>query len=416
MIELAEADVAIVDDALTPVQQRNLRKGLAGGEGHRPHRPDPGDFRPAGSHARRPPAGRVGQAVLRALAIGAHLDPPGAPARRLWRHGRPRRDPDRDRPAADRGQDPQAEGRTQGSAPYADPAALSPQAASVPDGRAGRLHQRRQVDAVQPADPRRGGGRGHAVRHPRPDAAHAEAAGRAPGDPVGHRGLHLRPAARTGRSLPRHPGGGEGGRRRPARARHRQRGDRRPGRRRAQGARPAGRRHGRALDPGGLEQARPAARRRPRHRGRRRPARPSAGHPRLRRHGGGLRGPARRRRESMVDEAPPVDVYAPVGEGGRDRLALPPRSGAGAPRGGKDGARFAWPSACRPRRWASSNSSSSRRPRCAATRSHSAAFSTAFASSQSASISARSDWSGVFPRSRSFASMYWKRRTNLAFV
>ncbi len=42
-----------------------------------------------------------------------------------------------------------------------------------PDRRAGRLHQRRQIDAVQPADPRRGDGGGHAVRDARPDDAAA---------------------------------------------------------------------------------------------------------------------------------------------------------------------------------------------------------------------------------------------------
>jgi hypothetical protein len=38
-------DVVVVDAAVTPVQQRNLEKGL--GQGDRPHRPDPGDLRRA---------------------------------------------------------------------------------------------------------------------------------------------------------------------------------------------------------------------------------------------------------------------------------------------------------------------------------------------------------------------------------
>jgi GTP-binding protein HflX len=53
--------------------------------------------------------------------------------------------------------------------------------------------------------------------------------------------------------------------------------------------------------------------------------------------------------------------------------------------------------------------------RCAGARGRPPAPS-AFTSSQSASISLRSDWSGVFPRARSFASTYLKRLTNLAFV
>jgi GTPase len=44
-------------------------------------------------------------------------------------------------------------------------------------GRAGRLHQRRQVDAVQPPDRGRGDGEGHAVRHARPDHARGELPG-----------------------------------------------------------------------------------------------------------------------------------------------------------------------------------------------------------------------------------------------
>ena len=63
--------------------------------------------------------------------------------------------------------------RTRGAAP---PGA---QTRAVSDRCAGRLHQCRQVDAVQPADRRRGAGQGHAVRDARSDHARAEAARRA---------------------------------------------------------------------------------------------------------------------------------------------------------------------------------------------------------------------------------------------
>ena len=58
------------------------------------------------------------------------------------------------------------------------PAAPGAQAGAVPGDRAGRLHQCRQVDPVQPADRVRGAGQGPAVRHPRSHHARAEAAGR----------------------------------------------------------------------------------------------------------------------------------------------------------------------------------------------------------------------------------------------
>ncbi len=44
-------DVVVDDDALTPVQQRNLEKAWEV-RSHRPHRPDPGDFSPAAPRTR----------------------------------------------------------------------------------------------------------------------------------------------------------------------------------------------------------------------------------------------------------------------------------------------------------------------------------------------------------------------------
>ncbi len=94
------------------------------------------------------------------------------------------------------------------------PAPGEPRRRSLSDRRAGRLHQRRQVDAVQPPDPgRRDGGR-HAVRHPRSDHAADQAAARRLGDPVRHRRLHLRPADDADLGLPRHARRGAGRRRR----------------------------------------------------------------------------------------------------------------------------------------------------------------------------------------------------------
>ena len=89
--------------------------------------------------------------------------------------------------------------------------ALAPEIArarALSVGRAGRLHQCRQVDPVQRADRRRGARRGHAVRHARSDHQGFAAAWRLEGGPVRHRGLHLRSADHAGRRLPRHAGRG----------------------------------------------------------------------------------------------------------------------------------------------------------------------------------------------------------------
>ena len=103
----------------------------------------------------------------------------------------------------------------------ADPRAapVGAAAGAVPGGRAGRLHQRGQIHAVQCADRRRGDGARPVVRHAGPDHARAAAALRPADHPVRHRRLHQRTAARTGRGVPRHAGGGRRGRRDPARAR-----------------------------------------------------------------------------------------------------------------------------------------------------------------------------------------------------
>ena len=87
------------------------------------------------------------------------------------------------------------------------------QAGAVPRRGAGRLHQCRQVDAVQPPDPRRGAGGRHAVRDARSDLARARPAAWRQGDAVGHRRLHLQSADATGGGVSRDAGGSAGSRR-----------------------------------------------------------------------------------------------------------------------------------------------------------------------------------------------------------
>ena len=119
-------------------------------------------------------------------------------------------------------------------------AAAAPAAASASGQagrRAGRLHQCRQVDAVQRADPVRGVRRRPAVRDARPDDAAGRAAERHEHHPVRHGRLRLGSADRAGRRVPRDAGGGGGGRPDPPCPRHRASGQRGPGQGRRGGAR-----------------------------------------------------------------------------------------------------------------------------------------------------------------------------------
>ncbi len=84
-----EVDVAVVDDALTPVQQRNLEKAWKVKVIDRT-----GLILEIFARRARTREGmlqvELARLVLRAFAPGPHLDPPGTPARRLRGHGRPR--------------------------------------------------------------------------------------------------------------------------------------------------------------------------------------------------------------------------------------------------------------------------------------------------------------------------------------
>ena len=86
---------------------------------------------------------------------GAHLDPSGAPARRLRLPGRPGRDADRGRPPPDRRPHRAAEAGAGGGAAHARPASRRAQARALPGSGAGWLHQRRQIHAFQCAHRRR---------------------------------------------------------------------------------------------------------------------------------------------------------------------------------------------------------------------------------------------------------------------
>ena len=82
----------------------------------------------------------------------------------------------------------------------------------------GRLHQCRKINAVQCADWRRSVGARPVVRNVGSHHARAAAAVGPARDPVRHGGLHQRTAPRAGGGVPRHAGGNRRGRRHPARA------------------------------------------------------------------------------------------------------------------------------------------------------------------------------------------------------
>ena len=182
LIAEREVGLVIIDGPLSPVQQRNLEKAWKAKVLDRTGL----ILEIFGDRAQTREG--VLQVELAHLSyqksrLVRSLDPPRAAARRLRLPRRPRRDADRGRPPRARRAHPadQAGAGQGGADPRAAPQGAA--AGAVSGGGAGRLHQRRQVDAVQPADRLRRAGQGHALRHARPDHAGDCAAGRAQGDP-----------------------------------------------------------------------------------------------------------------------------------------------------------------------------------------------------------------------------------------
>ena len=142
----------------------------------RPHRGDPRHLRQPRLHRRGQDAGRARPARIQhgphARPVDAPRAPRRRPRRRRHRHPWPGRVADRDRPPARARPHhrPEAPARSrQGDA--RDPARRA-RARAPAERRAGRLHQRRQVDAVELAHGLRG-------RRPRPALPHARSRRRA---------------------------------------------------------------------------------------------------------------------------------------------------------------------------------------------------------------------------------------------
>ena len=223
LVEALEAGIVVMDCALSPVQQRNLEKAWNAKVLDRT-----GlileIFGRRARTARRRAAGRACASDLSEKPAGALLDPSRAPARRLRLSRRPRRDPARSRPPHDRGAARQDRARTRQGQAHARAASRQPPPRALSDRRAGRLHQCRQVDAVQPHDAGERAVRRHAVRDARSDVARGRSAARRAHHPLRHGRLHLRPADHADRGVPRHAGRGDRGRRDPACARRLARG------------------------------------------------------------------------------------------------------------------------------------------------------------------------------------------------
>ncbi len=159
-----------MDCALSPVQQRNLEKAWGAKVLDR-------------TGLILEIFGRRARTREGALQVElAHLTYQKSRLVRSWTHlerqrggfgflGGPGETPDRDRPAADRGAHRRHRARTREGQAHPQAASREPQARAVSDRRAGRLHQCRQVDAVQPLDARERAVRRHAVRHARSDLA-----------------------------------------------------------------------------------------------------------------------------------------------------------------------------------------------------------------------------------------------------
>ena len=171
-----DADTVVFDDDLSPGPAAQPREDPRP-DGHRPHRGDPRHLRPERPDPRGQGPGRAGPAPLPAA-------PPAGPGQRVqpagrWhRHPGPGRDPARGRPPAPGAADEPARVRPPPAGPHPADPAPGPSPVAPAHGVAGRLHQRREVDAAQPAVRCRRAGREPALLDPRPPHPAAEPARR----------------------------------------------------------------------------------------------------------------------------------------------------------------------------------------------------------------------------------------------
>eukprot|EP00968_Pinguiococcus_pyrenoidosus_P005093 scaffold330_cov246-Pinguiococcus_pyrenoidosus.AAC.1 len=199
----------IVDEELSPGQQRNLEVSFGGEEA---------GIKSACEHQGRDLAGRAGARDLPPAALDQTVDAPGAPVRRLWKIWRggaswTGREADRGRsPSSPRPHQRPEQGARRDPAPPANAAQEAPQGRH-PGHCARRVHQRGQEQRAQRTDQGGSAERGHALRHAGPDHSTRAAPGAAgpPGRALhGHGGLHPEAAHAAHRGVPSDAGGSEG--------------------------------------------------------------------------------------------------------------------------------------------------------------------------------------------------------------
>ena len=221
-----DCDTVVFDNELTPgpaVQPREAARPHR----HRPHRGDPRHLRPERPQPGGQGPGRAGPAALPAAPAAG----PG-PARCRSRPAACRR---RAAPASAPAVPARPSSRSTGGASCVASTSSRPTSARstgtgrpsarpqrrgpARQGRHRRLHERRQVDAAQPAHRRRRAGRGPPVRHARRHHPPPRAARRRAGAAHRHGRLHPQAAPPARRGVP--VDARRGGRRRPARPRGR---------------------------------------------------------------------------------------------------------------------------------------------------------------------------------------------------
>ena len=210
-------DVVIFDNELSPAQLRNLEKALGRKVVDRTQL-----ILDIFARRARTREGKlqVELAQLKYLPAAARrLERGPVAAGRRHRDPGPRRNQARDRSPAHSSPHQRAVEGNRRRPPAAGAAAGAAPEGRRADGRARRLHQRRQDDAFQRAHRRSGGRVGRALRHPRSAGPQGAAPGPAGAPRVGHRRLHRPSAALARGGVSRHARGSR--RLGPAGARHR---------------------------------------------------------------------------------------------------------------------------------------------------------------------------------------------------
>ena len=212
----------IFDQALSPAQQRNLERHL-GVAGRRPHEADPRHLRASARRATKASCRSSWRSCSTCRRGWCGAGPTSSASAAASAARRPGRGADRARPAHDRRAHQELKKQLEKVKRQRSTQRRARERNADVPRLARRLHQRRQVDAVQRARqaPRRTPPTSCSPRSTRRRASCTCAGVERIGRAVRHRRLHPRPAAQAGRGVPGDAAGGR--RRRPAAARGRRR-------------------------------------------------------------------------------------------------------------------------------------------------------------------------------------------------